>query len=614
MPTARPEPRKTLPDRWQWLAFAVVALALAALVIALAGQYGAAQADRSLTERGQAAAQLQVAALEAELDKQRAVPFLVARDADVLSALQQPDQGKLTQLDAKLETLSEGVRAAVIYIIDAKGLAVAASNYRTGTSFVGNNYAFRAYFRDAMANGTARLFALGTVSQRPGLYLAERIDGPTEPLGVVVVKVEFDTIEATWQAAGGTSYVMDERGVVLLSDIADWRFRTQQAISPEMAERLRDSLQFGGASLAPLPVEPAEVATPVEIVTASLPPSNTPQTAIRLATAIPDTDWTLYMLLPVAAERDNAVGSARALGLLALVALLLGAALLLAYLQRNRRAQARQATQHAALEAGIAARTADLTAANQQLTKAMEERAEAESRAAQLRDDLAQSNRLAVLGQIAAGVAHEINQPVGAIRAYAENGVTLLERQSTAQASDNLRAITSLTERIGAITEQLRGFARKGQRSIAPTDLAEAVTAALTLLGAPIRSHAVSISFEPPREPVPVLADRMGLEQIIVNLVQNALEALSTTPDPHLRLTIDQAAERATLIVTDNGPGIAPDIFAQLFVPFSTSKPRGLGLGLVISHDLAVSFGGTLSAEPPTGHGASFTLTLRRAP
>jgi two-component system C4-dicarboxylate transport sensor histidine kinase DctB len=611
MSIARPEPRKTLPDRWQWLAFGAVALALAALVVALAGQYGAAQADHSLTERGQAAAQLQVAALEAELDKQRAVPFLVARDADVLSALQQPDQGKLSQLDAKLETLSEGVRAAVIYIIDAEGLAVAASNYRTDTSFVGNNYAFRSYFRDAMANGTARLFALGTVSQRPGLYLAERIDGPAGPLGVVVVKVEFDAIEATWQAAGGTSYVMDERGVVLLSDIADWRFRTQQAISAEMAERLRDSLQFGGASLVPLPVEPAEVIAPVEIVTASLP---TPQTAIRLATAIPDTDWTLYMLLPVATDRASAVSSTRALGLLALVPLLLGAALLLAHLQRNRRAQARQTAQHAALEAGIAARTADLTSANQQLTKAMGERAQAESREAQLRDDLAQSNRLAVLGQIAAGVAHEINQPVGAIRAYAENGVTLLERQSSAQASDNLRAITSLTERIGAITEQLRGFARKGQRSIAPVDLSDAVTAALTLLGAPIRSHTVTIDFAPPHEPVPVLADRMGLEQIIVNLVQNALEALSTTPDPHLRLTIEQAAETTTLTVADNGPGIAPDIFAQLFVPFSTSKPRGLGLGLVISHDLAVSFGGTLSAEAPTGHGASFTLTLRRAP
>lgn len=585
-------------NRAQWLIFAAIAIILASATLLAAGHYGSDQADQAVTQRGQVAAQLQVSALVAELDKQRAVRFVIARDAEVIATLQSPQTDSLARLDAKLETLNDGARSNVIYIIDLSGIAIASSNYRSATSFVGNDYRFRTYFQDAMANGTAQLFALGTVSRRPGLYIAERIDGPTGPLGVAVVKLEFDALEAMWQADGAATYVMDERGIVLLSSIKDWQFFSREALEPDQVASLRQSLQYDRAPLEPLPV--SAPAPGSNLVTAAIPPASRSDTLASISLAIPTMPWTLNALLPLRAERAASTSAARAFGLLTLMPLLAAAAILLSLMQRNQRSRQRLVTQRQELEVAV--------------SRAMGERADAEMRADRLRDDLAQSNRLAVLGQIAAGVAHEISQPLGAIRAYAENGQTFLDRQEPAKVSDNLASITRLTERIGAITEHLRGFARKGQTGPETVDLDATINAALTLLNSNIKCQAVVVNYHPSPNPLRVQADEMGLEQIIVNLVQNALEALADRPDPQIEISTNRAQDTVTLTIADNGPGIAPEIMEQLFIPFSTSKPKGLGLGLVISHDLATSFGGSLLANPTVDTGASFTLTLRSAP
>lgn len=587
------------------MVYALVALGLIAVVGVLAGQQGARDAETSLGERGLVTSALYVSSLRAELDKHAAVPFLVARDADVRAALIAPEAGAFEALSAKLETLSAGVGVSVIYIVDARGLAVAASNYRGPTSFVGNDYAFRAYFQEAMANRQGQLFALGSVSNKPGLYLAERIEGPSGPIGVVVAKVEFDAVEAGWASAGDLAYVSDARGVVLLTDVEGWRFNTLGPINDATAASLRESLQFGAAPLTPLPVTPAALVGAIMAVTAQVPGSVETQ-YLRVLQPVTGEDWTLQLLLPLSAARAEAVNATRALWLLVLLPLLVIGGVGLRVWQRGARRQAEAAQQRLALEAGIAERTQDLRAS-------IAEREVAAAREARLREELAQSNRLAVLGQIAAGVAHEINQPVGAIRAYADNGAVLIERQAIAEAQGNFGAIVRLTERIGAITEQLRGFARKDRAAIGAVDLGEAVESALALLGARVREQGVDVRLEQPEARVAVAADRLGLEQIIVNLVQNGLEAMAGVDWPVLALAVRSEGEQVVLSVRDNGAGISPEIYAGLFTPFSTSKPRGLGLGLVISQDLAASFGGSLVALPPDGGGAVFVLTLRRA-
>ena len=268
----------------------------------------------------------------------------------------------------------------------------------------------------------------------------------------------------------------------------------------------------------------------------------------------------------------------------------------------------------------MAARTAELRDANEHLVSEMDDRRRAEAGLQQLQEELEQANKLAFLGQITAGVAHEINQPVAAIRSFADNAATFLDRAQTEPVRRNLASIAGLTQRIGAITDELRAFSRKGRSGIAPTRVAAAIDGALLLVGNALHRQGVTLIRPATTEEVWVMGERMRLEQVLVNLLQNAVDALEGTPDARIVLSVSvdadavvKGANRVRIDVTDNGPGIAPDVMAALFTPFTTTKPHGLGLGLVISRDIAADFGGELQAHSEPGAGTRFTLLLQQA-
>ncbi|MDP1028575.1 ATP-binding protein, partial [Sphingomonas sp. KR1UV-12] len=263
----------------------------------------------------------------------------------------------------------------------------------------------------------------------------------------------------------------------------------------------------------------------------------------------------------------------------------------------------RRAGRTAALEAAVAARTADLS-------REIAERAAAEARAADLRDDLRQANRLAALGQITASVAHETAQPVAAIRNYAAAGEQLLDRGQVEEVRGNLRAIDRLTERIGAVTAELRGFSRKGSGTIGPVPLIEVIDGARLILKEGLSRVVLSLPDIP--FDLLVVAGRVRLEQVVVNLLQNAIEALAGRADAAVTLTLDLHPDTVVLTVADNGPGIDPAIASRLFTPFATSRPKGLGLGLIIAQDIMGDLGGSLRLVPSTT-GAAFAVELRRA-
>ena len=268
---------------------------------------------------------------------------------------------------------------------------------------------------------------------------------------------------------------------------------------------------------------------------------------------------------------------------------------------------------NAELERRVAGRTDELNRSNAALAAEIAEREAAEVRARRLRDDLAQANRLSILGQVSAGVAHEINQPLAAIRAYAETGGRLLDAGETGEARGNLREIVGVTERIGAITQTLRGFARRGVGELRPVEVEAAVDGALTLLAGRVRDAGVTVVRAPRVPGAEVTAGRIRLEQILVNLLQNALDAVRDVADPTIRIEVSAGTGTVAVSVADNGPGIAAEVRDQLFMPFTTTKATGLGLGLVISGDIAAEFGGVLRLEPTEGAGAAFTLELPRA-
>ena len=596
------------PSR-QWLASGAGTLGVVAILAIAAVVVGRMAVDRAIAhlgDRARAALPLAAVALVGEIEKQQLIPLTLARDSSVIALLSAHTSAAEADLDRKLKAIAEYAGATVIYVIGAAGRTIAASNAGEPTSFVGSQYQIRHYFRDAMANGTGAQYSLGTVSGRPGLYLSRRVEGPGAPLGVVVVKVELDEVEANWRASGAVAYVADEAGVIVATTLPGWRFSALSALSEAQAAAARERLQIGEEPLSPAPIRQQDDLTIAEI---DGHPTGFVGVSDAVGPAAPG--WSLTLLLPADAMLAEARRDGQITALLALLLLIaLGG-----IVWRRRQAQAARQTalaqMNTELEARVEERTNQLRRSNTALAAEITERETAEAKVHRLRDELAQVNRLSILGQIAASVAHEINQPLAAIRVYAGNAKRFFAIGKPASAEDNLNEIVILTERIAGNTETLRSFARRAPSPVRPLAVEEAIEGALSLLSGRIRVAGVSV-IRPARDPtLRVIASRIRLEQILVNLLQNALDALQGRTAPRIEILLAASAEMVWLRVRDNGPGVDHAIRAALFMPFTTSKERGLGLGLVISAEIARELGGDLELTPPQ-EGACFTVSLPR--
>jgi two-component system C4-dicarboxylate transport sensor histidine kinase DctB len=493
-------------------------------------------------------------------------------------------------------------------------MAVSASNWREPTSFVGNDYRFREYFQGAVERGQAEHFALGTVSKKPGLYISQRISGSNGLMGVVVVKVEFDDVEADWNASGTPSYVVDERGIVLITSLPSWRFMTIGRIAEDRLTAIRESLQFGAAPLQPLPLDPIRnLGDSLDVVEIVMPGDAGKTRFLDVGMPVPATGWQLQHLVALGPSVDAGIRESRMLALLILLPLLAGAAFLLRRrhaitLRISREQQAREE-----LERRVSERTLDLSQARDRLQAEIIGHKSTEQKLQAVQQDLVQANRLAILGQVAAGVAHEINQPVATIRAYADNARTFLDRGQTAPAGENLESIAALTERIGSITEELKTFARKGRGSAEPTGLKDVIEGAVMLLRSRFAGRMDTLDIDLPPDELQVMGNRIRLEQVLINLLQNALEAVAPKAgEGRVEIRTSTDAGMVTVTVADNGPGIPPDIRKWLFTPFNTSKESGLGLGLVISKDIVGDYGGRMEVASDSD-GTRFIVQLRKA-
>ncbi|WP_161133902.1 sensor histidine kinase [Schauerella aestuarii] len=618
------------------LALALVICVVITWAVATAsGRWAERESLNELGDRATAAAGLNVALVRNSLEKYRSLPLVLAQDDDLTAVLKNEDPIRIIRLDEKLESLATAIEASAVYLLDREGRAIAASNWREPATFVGIDYRFRPYFRQAFDLGTAEHFALGTRSHRAGLYLSRRVHDEVtgEAIGVVVVKVDFSSLEDDWRRAGVPVFVTDERGIVLITSEREWRFDVLRPLPADVATALRESLQFGNAAFNPLPLRPSrELSTEsLSVVNVTLPERKQNADYVLATQAIDSQPgWSLHLLSPARDVMNRASNGAELVATAVMVLLLTVSGLIAWRMWQGRQRSREQAAIRESLAAQVAARTRDLSLANERLTAEVDERRRAEERLHRTQEELVQASRLALLGQVTAGVAHEINQPIAAIRTFADNAAVLLTRGQPDIARENLATIASLTDRVGAITGELRDFSRKQSvgRPLTMMPLRDAVDGAMLLVNTHRQRHAISIDVQDIVPSMQVYAERIRLEQILINLLQNAVEALVDRVDPHIWLRIAYDDRQVVVTVSDNGPGLHPDVVDLLFTPFTTSKPQGLGLGLVISRDLAREFGGDLvggNAAPDEGQssiplvprdatGAVFTLTLRRMP
>jgi two-component system C4-dicarboxylate transport sensor histidine kinase DctB len=626
LPPARP---------WTWREVAararVMALALAsAVAIVGAGTLGyQASWNQGLdTVRTNATNRLDLfaSALEGMLNRLEHVPATIQLNRDVV-ALLRPRSGPASAapVNLYLHQLNAQLGSLAVYVLNERGVVVASSNAGEPGSFVGEDLAFRPYFIRALSGEVGRHFAIGNTSRQPGYFLANPIRDQGRVIGVAVIKISLAPVAEAWAMLGVPALIADDNQIIVLSSRPGWLY---QSLGQPDLDKVID-FQIRQLYLSNRPhrfaaAQALQAARPAEAAQGLLLRGNTlgpdlGREVLAQGKALDKMHWQLWAFTDVDPVRKQAL----TVCLLSIVAAGFVGLLWLVVAQRQRMVRQKLAAKrmlersHAELENKVARRTSALAQTNDRLRHEVTERIQAELTLRQAQDELVQAAKMAVVGQMSAGITHEITQPLGAIRTLAGNSQGFLERGDLDTVRSNLGVIARLTDQMGDIVQSLKRFARKAPPQARATDVAQAVHNALLLFMPRIRQDDVTLVNDCPDSGPQAWCDPNRLEQVIVNLVGNALDALRGQPRRELRLHTTAGADgRVQLMVDDTGPGIGPELQAQLFAPFFTTKPQGhgLGLGLTISRDIIQSFSGELRATNRPEGGARFTIDLPERP
>ena len=551
--------------------------------------------------------QLEIVALDLEsvLEKFETLPFALAFQPDVTQALARPDDAPaIDRLNRTLQMIQRQAKVGALYLMDRNGNTLASSNWDQPQTFVGKNFGFRPYFRDAVNGKAGRFYGIGSTTNEPGYFIAQPVYpagvalGSVKPVGVMAVKISLDEFEQTWRSSEDPIALADRNGVVFLSNRAGWKYHSLHPLDAAAQEKLTGTLQYAGLTVLPI---------------ASLPPAAKAGFGDRVTQPLGRLGWQL-MLFPSRARIER-VALLAALGTALLLAI--GAVTQWAVYQRRRRMEERLESRHALQQAAeeldikIAQRTRELSSANRDLESKFVKLKVAEHLLRSTQNELVQAGKLAMLGQMAAGVTHELNQPLAAIRAFADNAITFLARGQTVPAEENLAHISAASARMGTIIGQLKGFARKSRDTVSSVDLAASIEVSAALLQNEFRRHEVRLDIVV-HDAVQVVGDAVRTEQVLINLMRNALDAVEAAETRHVVVQLAREDEEAVIRIHDSGQGIPQQVAPHLFEPFFTTKPsgKGLGLGLAISSSIVQAMNGQLTAHNHVDGGAEFVVRL----
>ncbi|MBE3639070.1 sensor histidine kinase [Mangrovicoccus algicola] len=506
--------------------------------------------------------------LMGELERQEVVPLLLSRDPVLLGALASKE---FTQTSQLLIRYREEIGAARLLLLDASGRVVASSDRAN----LGENQRSSAYFIDALRSGDTIYTAVQTETGGSAFFYSRKIVQSGDTMGVIAVEVDLKKFLPRWAWLSDSVFVLDSSGRAVLSTAPRWTgLKETDFLATSIGGAQGVLRSFAGASGdGYVNGEPM----------------------MRQETRVPFQGWRLvsYTSFAQVRERVAAVLAMEVMGFAIVLALLF----FLVSQSSNRRS------------ARLARESDRLRRLNQRLQAEIAEREKAERNLQVAEQSLAQSSKMAALGEMSAAISHELNQPLAAMKTYLAGARLLMQRQRIEEALSSFHRINGLIDRMGSITRQLKAHARKEADELFEVDLRDCVTSVMDIMAPQLSRSPARVSRAVPDHPVLVMADPVRIEQVLVNLLRNALDATQGVEEPMVDIVLSQG-EVATLSVRDNGTGISD--LQNLFEPFYTTKPpgEGVGLGLAISSTIVKSFGGRLTARNGSGGGAIFKMDL----
>ncbi|WP_422374008.1 sensor histidine kinase [Roseibium sp.] len=581
--------RKPLRQTWRKLKIGIGAsLLLATLLILWLTGFGSLRITLAELETGaRANLAVQTAVLERLLDKFRLLSPLLARGPDISDLL---NEDRPLQ-DPGITAIAAGMSGAEeIWLMDATGNVVVSSQAGVPAGSIGGADQIRQAFDLALQGQLGRQLLPGTPVRASNYVFASPLRQGNEIAGVLAVRVSLDDVEQAWALSKDTIFALDTSGRVVVSNVPEWRGKLVSELN--LGRDIADLSLFEGVELL-------------------LPAAPSGDHHMQLNEDVAVLGWQVRSLVDITDARQRS-GWAMLVALLVCVIMAGGLAILIARRAEFVRQERRTRAAALRLERRVQSRTSDLRKANAHLEREVREREQAEANLRLTQAELVQAAKLATLGRMSAALSHEYNQPLAAIRSDAEIAGMLIERGRAGEAKTNLGRIEGMVTRMAEIAKTLKGFTRKSGTDIKPVSLRQVIDEATLLLQPQIKQKKVDLSLDLPDADIIVKGGRIRLEQVVINLLSNAVDAVSGSPLPHVTLTLKRDNQEAVLTVSDNGPGIDADVLPQIFDPFFTTKDvgAGLGLGLSIAYKIVHDFSGSLKATNLDGGGARFTMRL----
>ncbi|MBM1688489.1 sensor histidine kinase [Sulfitobacter geojensis] len=563
-------------------------LAFSGIVLALAigvWRYAYDQGLDQLAARGQADLALAGDRLVGQLQRYRDLAVLMA-DHPVISIAAR--YGVTDGTRDVLVGAADKTAALDVLVLSAQGQVMASVSGNAPMDLGGYPFVKRA-LRGALGWGHGPAEPL---TQRAFFHAAPVFNDAGKVQGAVVVVTDLNGIDYNWRGTNPAAFFTDKAGEVYIANRTELLFWKRSA---------------GAAGLIPPtgapPAFSAQRVGPHEIWQLGWGPY-LPGEALHLTQALPVIGMTGEVLLDVTQTRALAFAQAAAVAALCLA---FGSLLFLASERRRTLAAA-----NVQLEARVAKRTVALRDTNEKLVEEASVREAAQVALRQAQDDLVQAGKLSALGQMSAGISHELNQPLMAIRSFAENAVQFLERGKPDRAGENLTRISEMSQRMARIIQNLRAFARQEDIAQDCIDVHKVLHAALELTAGHREAAGVTLHWDATPRDIQVRGGEVRLGQVFVNLITNAADAMAESPMRELRVDAQCEGDQVSVTFRDTGPGIEmPD---KVFDPFYTTKAvdqsSGMGLGLSISYGIVQSFGGQIRGANQDGGGAVFTVIL----